>query len=447
MAMPTRKLTDLFVEKVKPTPGKRVEYFDASFGGLALRVTENGNKSWSLFYRIHGRQRRLTIGAYPAIEPAAARTKATEALDKVAKGKDPAAEKLAIRNDPLPAADTFGALWEDYLRLYARKNMKKRGLYVLQKTIEADVLPRWKDKPLTGDMAIKKRDVLTMVNEIVARGAEVHANRVFSKVRAIFNWAIAQDRLATSPMLGLVKPTVETDRERVLTDDEIRWFWHGCDAIGWPFGPIFRLLLLTLQRRSEVSDCPWTELTISKATWLIPPERTKNGLSHEVHLSAGTLQILADLPKPHRGLLFSVTGETSVSGFSRAKDRLHAAMLIVRRRELGLPEEDDDLRKVLKIAASKPLPVEIPHWTPHDLRRTATTRMAEDLGVAPHVVDKILNHTSGTIRGVAKIYNRASYLKERRAALDAWSAWLDTTVSTAPATSTSNVIKISKART
>jgi integrase len=423
--MPTRKLTDLFVRNVKPTPGKRVEYFDASFGGLALRVTETGNKSWALFYRIHGRLRRFTIGSYPAIEPAAARKKATEALEKVELGKDPAAEKAAIRNNPLPDADTFGALWEDYLRIYAKKNMKKRGLYVLQKTIEADVLPRWKNKPLTGDAAIIKRDVLSMVNEIVARGADVHANRVFSKVRAIFNWAISQDRLAVSPMQGLVKPTVETDRERVLTDDELRWFWLACEEIGWPFGPIFRLLLLTLQRRSEVGDCPWTELSVPKATWSIPPERTKNGLSHEVHLSAGTLRVLSKLPKPHHGLLFSVTGETSVSGFSRAKERLDAAMIRIRRRELGLPEDDDAFRKALKIATAKPLPVEIPHWTPHDLRRTATTRMAEDLGIAPHIVDKILNHTSGTIRGVAKIYNRASYLKERRDALSAWSNWLD----------------------
>jgi integrase len=243
-------------------------------------------------------------------------------------------------------------------------------------------------------------------------------------------------------MQGLKKPTVETDRERVLTDDELRWFWAACGEIGWPFGPIFQLLLLTLQRRSEVSDCPWTELTIPKTTWLIPPERTKNGLAHEVHLSPATLRILETLPKPHRGLLFTVTGETSVSGFSRAKERLDAAMIRVRRRELGLPENDDELRKVLKIAPSKPLPVEIPHWTPHDLRRTATTHMAQDLGVAPHVVDKILNHTSGTIRGVAKIYNRAAYLKERREALDAWSNWLDALVGVTPAIAQTKVIRL-----
>lgn len=442
--MPTRKLTDLFVRNVKPTPGKRVEYFDASFGGLALRVTETGNKSWALFYRIHGRLRRYTIGSYPAIEPAAARKKATDALEKVAAGKDPAAEKAAIRNDPLPEIDTFGVLWDNYLRIYASKNMKPRGLYVLRKTIEADVLPRWKNRTLSGDNAIKKRDVLVVVNEIVARGAEVHANRVFSKVRAIFNWAISQDRLAMSPMQGLVKPTVETDRERVLTDDELRWFWQACGEIGWPFGPIFKLLLLTLQRRSEVGDCRWSELNVEKATWSIPPERTKNGLSHEVHLSAGALRVLSSLPKPHQGLLFSVTGENSVSGFSRAKERLDAAMIRIRRRELGLPEDDDALRKILKIAAAKPLAVEIPHWTPHDLRRTATTRMAEDLGIAPHVVDKILNHTSGTIRGVAKIYNRASYLKERREALNAWSNWLD--AHTSPRKKKSNVVDISSAR-
>src|SRR5689334_16061309 len=104
--MPTKHLSDRFVEQIKPAKTRR-EYFDASFGGLALRVTENGHKSWTLFYRIHGRQRRLTLGSYPAIMPAAARKKAAEALHRVEQGKDPGAEKLAIRNTPLPATDTF----------------------------------------------------------------------------------------------------------------------------------------------------------------------------------------------------------------------------------------------------------------------------------------------------------------------------------------------------
>ena len=119
-----------------------------------------------------------------------------------------------------------------------------------------------------------------------------------------------------------------------------------------------------------------------------------------------------------------MTGDDAVSGFSRAKDRVDAAMLRLRRRELGLPESDDELRRHLGIPKRKDLPVEIPHWTFHDLRRSAVTKMAEDLKIAPHIVDKILNHASGTIRGVAAIYNRAQYLDERRAALEAWSNWI-----------------------
>lgn len=437
--MPARKLTDLFVERVKPTPGKRVEYFDASFGGLALRVTENGHKSWALFYRIHGRQRRLTIGAYPAIKPADARKKAAEALDQVGQGADPAAAKAAARDNPLPAIEIFDELWLDYLRIYAKKNMKPRGLYVLQKTIEADVLPKLGKLPLTGENAIKKRNVLEVVNGVLARGADVHANRVFSKMQSIFNWAISQDRLVTSPMVGMVKPTVEEERERVLTDDELCWFWAACAEIGWPFGPIFRLLLLTAQRRSEVGECARSEMNLGKAIWSIPPERTKNGLSHEVHLSTGTLRIIADLPKANHDLLFTVTGETAVSGYSRAKDRLDVAMLKMRRRELDLPEDDETLRVALEIPDGKPLPVEIPPWTLHDLRRTATTRMAK-LKVPPHIVDKILNHSSGTIRGVAKIYNREQYLEERAEALELWSDRLLSLVGAASAVVASNVV-------
>jgi integrase len=124
---------------------------------------------------------------------------------------------------------------------------------------------------------------------------------------------------------------------------------------------------------------------------------------------------------------FTVTGDTSVSGFSRAKRRLDTAMQGARRRSLGLPESDPELRKRLGIPANEPLPVEIPDWRLHDLRRTATTGMAR-LNFPPHVVDKILNHVSGTIRGVAAVYNRFEYLDERRAALEAWGRYVDNLV-------------------
>jgi integrase len=414
-------LTDLYVEKLKPTRGRRVEIFDATFPGLALRVSESGRKSWSLFYRLHGKQHRFTIGAYPQFKPADARTKATQIRNQVDLGVNPAVEKRSRRNDPLPSLETFETVLADYFSQYAATNMAPSTYAETKRQLERDVLPHWRDMPLRD---IKDRHVLKLINDIAAAGNGVTANRTFSRLRAFFNWSISQLRLETSPAKGLVAPVKEEARDRALIDDEIRWFWSATEEIGWPFGPIARLLLLTAQRRDEVSKMSWSEIDLAKGVWTIPAARAKNSRAHEVHLSAGALAVLKSLPQPHRGLIFSVTGDDAVSGFSRAKDRLDAAMLRLRRRELGQPESDDELRRHLEIPKRKPLPVEIPHWTLHDLRRSAVTKMAENLKIAPHIVDKILNHASGTIRGVAAIYNRAQYLDERRAALEAWSNWL-----------------------
>jgi integrase len=183
-------------------------------------------------------------------------------------------------------------------------------------------------------------------------------------------------------------------------------------------------LLLTAQRRDEVARMEWPEIDLAKRTWNIPRHKVKNDRAHEVHLSAAAIEILESLPRLGDGLVFTVTGTTAVSGFSRAKRRLDAAMVKARRRALDLPENDAELRKRLGMPAGKPLPVEIPDWILHDLRRTAATGMAR-LNIPPHVVDKILNHVSGTIRGVAAVYNRFEYLDERRRALDAWGGYVE----------------------
>jgi integrase len=426
-------LTDLYVAKLKPT-GRRVEYFDKGSRGLALRVAESGRKSWSLFYRLHGKQCRYTIGPYPQFKPDAARAKAVEILNQVGEGVDPAAEKRSLRRDLVPAFETFETVLADYFDRYALKNMAPSTYAETKRQIERDVLPEWRDMPLR---EIKKRHILDLIGKIAAAGKGVTANRTFSRLRAFFNWAISQDRLQESPARGILPPAKEQARDRALSNDEIRWFWSGCDEIGWPFGPIARLLLLTAQRRDEVGKMSWPEIDLARGVWVIPAARAKNSKAHEVHLSAGAIAILKSLPA-HRGLAFTVTGEAAVSGFSRAKDRIDAAMVRLRRRELGLPEDDDAMRRHLKISGRKPLPVEIPHWTLHDLRRTAVTKMAEELKIAPHIVDKILNHASGTIRGVAAVYNRAQYLDERRAALEAWSNWI--VALTSPTKKKTNVV-------
>jgi integrase len=211
--------------------------------------------------------------------------------------------------------------------------------------------------------------------------------------------------------MGMKPPTKERARDRALTDDELRWFWRACETIDWPFGPLAKLLLLTAQRRDEVGGIEWSELSFDQKTWTLPRNKVKNNRAHEVHLSDAAFQILRSIPRIGNGPMFSTNGRP-VSGFSQGKKRLDAAMFKAKRDELG----------------DKAAP--IPHWILHDLRRTAATGMAR-LNIPPHVVDKVLNHVSGTIRGVAAVYNRFEYLEERRAALEAWGRYVCNLVSPA----------------
>jgi integrase len=401
--MPTRKLTDLFVERAKPPAHGRVEYFDAAFPGLALRITDNGGKSWSIFYRANGRLRRFTIGRYPAIKPAQARSEAAAALERVREGIDPAEEKRARRDMRTPETDTFGAVAQDYLEGHVKKNNRESTFLEAKRDIERNLLPKWRSRPIA---SITRRDALDLIDGIVARGAEVQANRTLARLRALFNWAIEKDRLARSPVARMKLPTQEQARDRVLGDDELRWLWQASAEIGWPFGPLVKLLALTAQRRDEVASMTWAEVDFKKHVWTIPRHKAKNDCVHEVQLSSAALDVLRELPRIGDGLVFTTTGKTAVSGFSRSKRRLDAAMLKAKRKELGTRKGDAT-----------------PGWTLHDLRRTAATGMAR-LNFPPHVVDKILNHVSGTIRGVAAVYNRFAYLDERRAALEAWGGYL-----------------------
>ncbi len=427
--MPRKKLTDLFVERAKPPARGRIEYFDASFPGLALRVTKDGGKSWSVFYRFGGRLRRHTLGRYPAIKPAQARAAATAALERVRDGVDPGEEKRARRDQRTPEADTFGAASADYLK-HVEANNRRSTFLGAKRDVEFDALKKWRKRPLA---SVSRRDVVDLIDRIVLRGAPVQANRTFARLRAFFNWAIEKDRLAASPIARMKLPTQEHARDRVLSDDELRWFWMACDQAGSPFGPLYKLLLLTGQRRDEVADMRWSEIDLERRVWTIPRHKAKNDREHEVQLSDAAAAVLRDLRRADDAdLVFTTTGDTPVSGFSKSKHRLAGAMLKERRRSAGLPEKDGELRKALRIPAAKPLPVEIPDWRLHDLRRTAATGMAR-LNFAPHVVDKVLNHVSGTIRGVAAVYNRFAYLEERRAALEAWGRCVEQLVTPAPA--------------
>ncbi len=314
-------------------------------------------------------------------------------MEEVAQGIDPLVKRKAQRYVRTPAEETFGAVVKDYLERHAKKNTTPSTYAETKRVLEGADFKDWQKRPLP---AITRRDVGDVIDRVTIR-AEVQANRTLAKLRALFNWAVSRDRVAVSPIEGMKPPTREHARDRALTNDEILWFWSACGVSGWPFGPLAQLLLLTGQRRDEVACMEWAEIDFDQSHWLIPGKKVKNNLSHLVPLSDAALAILELLPRISDGLIFTTTGKTPVSVFSRAKRRLDKEMVKAHRGALDLPHEENEYRRAVGDSKEKPLPVEIPPWTLHDLRRTAATGMA-GLNITPHVVDKVLNHVCGEIR-------------------------------------------------
>jgi integrase len=418
--MPTTKLTQAAVDRLKPPASGRVEYWDSQLPGFGLRISVNGRKTWVALYRVGSKLVRETIGTLALIPNVAeARDRARESLQKAQAGKNPVAEKReraeAARVETGKLPDAFRAAALRYVERYAKKNTKPTTWQELRRQLEVDVFPKWSDRQIG---SITRQDVTALLDDIADRGSPVQANRTLARLKTLFKWALDEELVTADPTARVRKVVKETARDRVLSDDEIRLFWASCDKLGWPFGPMFKLLLLTAQRRDEVGGMAWSEIDLDKRQWTIPREKAKNDRAHEVHLSRLAVEIIGSLPRiGTAGLVFTTNGKRPVSGFSKSKKRLDEHMVDM----LGAGAVIDD-------------------WILHDLRRTAATGMAR-LNIAPHVVDKILNHVSGTIRGVAAVYNRHSYIPERDAALDAWSRYVEGLVRPTPL----NVVRLSGA--
>lgn len=410
--MARTKLTAASVDRIKPPSNGRAEHFDAMLPGFGLRVTDKGAKSWIVFYRVQdgpekGKQRRLTLGTYPILSLADARKAARLALQNVAAGGDPARDKQDRKAAEPAKAVTFDGVVSEFIERYAKK--RNRSWKETERILTV-YFADWHGKPID---SITKGHVIDILDRVEERGGYM-ANRVFAAARKLFNWAVERDRLPASPMAGLKPPAKETSRDRVLTDDELVVLWEATGEIGYPFGPMVRLLLLTGQRREEVAVMSKPE--IAEDTWTIPAERSKNGEANRVPLNSLARKVLEGLPKFSGDYLLTTgrradkPGEKPISGFSVAKSRLDKKMVeIMRRRaeKLGTDPEKATLKG----------------WRIHDIRRTVASGMAR-LGIAPHVVERILNHTGGTVSGVAAVYNRYSYDTEKAAALEAWGSYV-----------------------
>jgi integrase len=435
-----KSLTALAVKNAKPGTVRR-EIADGGCRGLYLVVFPNGSRSWVWRYRFQGKPKKLTIGpvymgedeiAEPALDCpntlAGARRLAGDAALLLARGADPAAAKLSDRDAArLAAADaeaangltvsvlakrfirdhsmqrTRASSWQQTARLLGLR-LDGDGALTRSKT-GGEVLSKWGDRPAH---AIARSDVNDLLRAIVARGAPITSNRVLAAVRKMFNWAVAEDILAASPCVGVTRKADDQSRDRILSDAELRLVWKAADALGHPWPQFVKLLILTIQRRSEVAGIRRVEVNLTDRLWTIPKDRAKNGIEHAVPLSPEALAILKSCPViGDGGFYLTRYGSAGVSGFSKAKIELDAEILRIQKAEAAERGEDPDDVTVL------------PRWTWHDLRRTGVSGLSR-LGVALPVSERLVNHISGSFAGVVGVYNRHKFEDEIRAALDAW---------------------------
>ncbi|MFG1299302.1 integrase arm-type DNA-binding domain-containing protein [Xanthobacter sp. V3C-3] len=418
-------LTVRGIDALKPTISRQ-EIADGYLTGLYLIVQPSGAKSWAVRYRSKGKPRKHTLGAYPGVKLADARILAAQVMTAVADGRDPSAEKKQAKREAAEGfKDDVMSVVEAYLERQAQKHLRKSSLRRVEGLLSNDVIAAWKGRSIK---SITKRDVNELLDAAIKRGATVTANRLLAVVRHFFNWCVERDLIEKSPIAGIKAPTAEKSRERILSDEELGLVWKASDRLGWPFGPFVHLLILTGQRRDEVAGMRWSELDIANATWTIPRERVKNDKAHVVPLSPEAVAIIEGLPRMKDGeadsaFVFTTTGKTAISGFSKAKASLDKAITKL------LKREDEETSKNEEEEAPS-----IPDWRLHDLRRTMTSGMAR-LGVPVHVVEKLLNHTSGTFSGIVSVYQRHEYADEKRQASEAWGSHVAQLTMSAPFTS------------
>jgi integrase len=440
-----KTMTAAAVKNYRPGEGRR-EIPDGGCPGLYLVIQASGHRSWAMrFRRPNGKPAKLTLGpvdlsgkeagSEPVLDSpltlASARRLAAEIHRQRAMGRDVVADYDASRRRQKSqhesrAKSTYPAAAKDFIEQYASKKTRRwretaRLLGLAYPPtggeptrIKGGLCERWNDKPIA---EIDGHDIHSLIDETRRSGApglerrsdgptEARARVMLSCLSKMFSWLVQHRRVNQNPCKDVHRPEASTARDRVLTDGEIVKFWRATDAERKELSALLKLLLLTGCRLNEVAGMTRTELSDDGATWNIPGSRTKNKRPHVVPLAPLARKMVGT---GSEGFVFTTTGRSPVSGWSKIKRRLDAAM-------------------------------KIPPWRLHDLRRTAATGMAE-IGVAPHIVEAALNHISGAKAGVAGTYNRAAYAEEKRAALERWATHVQGLVSARPA----NVVKMHKA--
>ena len=364
--MPKVTLTDIAIRALKlPTKGQ-VTHFDKSLSGFGIRVSQGGAKTFTVIYGAN--RRRASLGRYGTISLSDARKEAKRILAEHTLGKT---RTLSIN---------FQEAVDLYLTACEQKN-RPRTVYDYKRLINRHFrLGRVKLS------AITKQDISRRLNKLKTTPSE--QNYAFVAVRAFFRWVVQNDYLEHSPMEGLKKPAHTSSRDHVLSKPEILALFKHALIFPYPYGSITALIILTGQRRGEIAALRWEWINQDERTITLPETLTKNRRVHVFPYGEVVASVLEGIPMTGDMLFPSRTQKsgregTCFSGWSKAKKTFDA----------GLEN--------------------VGPYVLHDIRRTFSSTLAS-FGVPIHVTEKLLNHTTGAISGVAAIYNRHSYMEEMR---------------------------------
>jgi integrase len=433
MTTPTtekRKLTDLYLDSLKGAKdGKPRDVRDETMPGLRVRVMPSGERTFVLLARFErgGSPTRARLGRYPAMTLGAARKKARDWLELIEAGKNPMEEEQRKREN------SFRAVAEQFIEHIKRQ--KLRTASVMEHRLKETFVEKWGGRPVT---EITADDVKRIIRKSVDDGHKYQAFHHFALIRRVFNWAIGTDdyglelnpcrRLNSADLIG-----ERHARDRVLTDDELRALWRGTERMGYPYGPLYRLLALTGLRLGGACGAQWSEFDLERREWTIPASRMKKvkggAKPFMVPLTDNMVALLHGLPRFDSGdFLFSHSyGKRPLkpNQFSDIKERLDGIML-------------EELRLIASEAGKDPKRATLPDFVNHDIRRTVRTHLSA-LRIGEEVREAVLAHVRPGIKGV---YDQHQYLEEKREALTLWNARLRSIVEPPPA----NVVELAKAR-
>jgi integrase len=397
------KFVEGFADKlVVPQGARDVQVFDDEMPGFGIRKFAGGKASYFVKFAVGTQQRRLTLGRVTRGNLKTMRLEASKILAKARLGQDIVAEKQAAATKPQAAA--LGMLVLRYLD--ARKaDLRPRSYVEVERYLER----YWAPLHSLAVESIRRADVVAVIDTIETNNGKVAADKARTALSTFFAWCIDRGTCETNPTLAIRARSSHEGRSRVLSESELVEVWRA--SLDDAYGRIVRLLILLGQRRREIGDLSWSEIVVSGDGTRIelPEQRTKNGRAHIVPLSAAAVQILPDRPGDILSRsVFGRTGDSGFTGWGPAKARL------------------DERIAQARAAAGVRQPMK--SWVLHDLRRSVVTHLGELRLAHPHVIEAIVNHVSGHKGGVAGVYNRASYLVERREALQRWAEHISTLV-------------------